>query len=253
MAMDLAIKVEGLDLWYGEKQALDSVSLDVHSRSVTALIGPSGCGKSTLLRCMNRMNDQIADCRTKGKICVEGENVNSPETDLIALRRNVGMVFQHPNPFPFSIFDNVSYGPRMAGLKKRSLLERIVRESLVRASLYDEVKDRLDESAETLSGGQQQRLCIARALAMRPRILLFDEPCSALDPIATMRIEKLIKDLRTEYTVVIVTHNMEQAKRISDHAAFLYLGMLVESAPTSELFGSPGDQRTQDYVRGRFS
>ncbi len=250
--MSLGIEVRDLSLWYGKAQALYDVQMDAPPRSVTAIMGPSGCGKSTLIRCMNRMNDLVDSCRVKGSVLFDGHDIYGRGVDRVDLRRKVGMVFQKPNPFPFSVYDNIAYGPRMAGIRKKEYLNAIVETSLRRAGLYDELKDRLDDNAEELSGGQQQRLCIARALAMEPDVLLLDEPCSALDPISTNTIEKLIKELRKDITVVIVTHNMEQAKRVSDRAVFMHLGNMVESGSTRQLFDAPRDERTQRYIAGRF-
>ena len=247
-----AIETERLCLFYGEIPALRDVSLSIPERQVTALIGPSGCGKSTLLRCFNRMNDLIPSVRTTGRCRIGGQEILDDGVDVIELRKRVGMVFQRSNPFPMSIRANMVYGLRLQGVHDRSEQDRVVEESLRSAALWDEVKDRLDRSALELSGGQQQRLCIARAIAIRPRILLMDEPASALDPIATMRIEELILDLRRDYTIVIVTHNMQQAARISDQTAFLYLGEVVEFDRTARIFTHPRDQRTEDYVTGRF-
>ncbi len=246
------IETEDLCLYYGEAPALRDVSLSIPERQVTALIGPSGCGKSTLLRCFNRMNDLIPGVRVMGQCRVGGQDILGDGVDVIGLRKRVGMVFQRSNPFPMSIRANMAYGLRLQGLRNRSEQDRIVEESLRAAALWDEVKDRLDRNALELSGGQQQRLCIARAIAVRPRILLMDEPASALDPIATMRIEELILELRRDYTIVIVTHNMQQAARISDRTAFLYLGEVVEFDRTARIFTHPRDQRTEDYVTGRF-
>ena len=246
------VDVRNLNLWYGEKQALENISLLVPGQNVTALIGPSGCGKSTLLRCFNRMNDEIRGCRTNGQVLLDGADICSPGTDLISLRRRVGMVFQKANPFPFSIYENVAYGCRCAGIRNPGLLDEIVETSLRSAALYNEVKDRMDRPASQLSGGQQQRLCIARALAMRPEVILFDEPCSALDPIATTKIEDLIKDLSRDYTIIIVTHNMQQARRIADMTAFLYMGTLVEFDETKHIFETPRMIETEKYVTGRF-
>ena len=237
-------------VFYGPKQALFDVDLDVPSRQVTALIGPSGCGKSTYLRCLNRMNDVIDNCRVTGDIKLDSENIYDPKLDVVMLRARIGMVFQKPNPFPKSIFDNVAFGPRVNGFKGK--MDELVERSLRRAALWDEVKDRLDASALTLSGGQQQRLCIARALAVEPEVLLMDEPASALDPIATQKIEELIYQLKQDYTVVIVTHNMQQAARVSDFTAFLYIGELVEYGPTQDLFTNPREERTEAYITGRF-
>ena len=246
------VKVEGLNFFYGSKQALFNVNITVEEKGVAALIGPSGCGKSTFLRVLNRMNDLIPGTRLEGKVTVHGEDIYSPTTDVVKLRKKVGMVFQQPNPFPKSIFDNIAYGPRIDGQKNKAVLGEIVEESLKGAALWDEVKDRLHEPALALSGGQQQRLCIARALAVQPRILLMDEPTSAIDPIATQRIEDLIRDLCTDYTIIIVTHNMQQAARISDHTGFFLQGEMVEWGKTPQIFTKPYDQRTEDYITGRF-
>jgi phosphate transport system ATP-binding protein len=238
---------------YGEKQALKGVSIDVHEDRVTAFIGPSGCGKSTFLRCLNRMNDTIPAARVQGLVELDGENITSPSMDVVQLRARVGMVFQKPNPFPKSIYENVAYGPRIHGLtSSRKELDETVEKSLKRAGLWDEVKDRLLESGTALSGGQQQRLCIARAIAVDPEVILMDEPCSALDPIATARIEELIHELRGRYAIVIVTHNMQQAARVSQRTAFFHLGELVEYGKTSDMFTNPREQRTQDYITGRY-
>jgi phosphate transport system ATP-binding protein len=245
-------RVEDLSLWYGAAQALRGIALRVPERKITALIGPSGCGKSTLLRCFNRMNDLVDGVRTAGQIWFHDTHVFDPALDVNWLRRRIGMVFQKSNPFPKSIYENVAYGCRIHGVGRRAELDEIVERGLRSAALWDEVKDRLQESALGLSGGQQQRLCIARALAVEPDVLLLDEPCSALDPIATARIEDLMHELRTRYTLVIVTHNMQQAARVSDHTAFLHLGELVEYRPTAELFVQPREKKTQDYVSGRF-
>jgi phosphate transport system ATP-binding protein len=249
---DPTLAVRSLSLWYGESLALRDVSLEIARRRITAFIGPSGCGKSTLLRCFNRMNDLVDGVRTQGDVLFEGKSLFDPALDVTALRRRIGMVFQKSNPFPKSIYENVAYGCRIHGVRRRAELDEIVERGLRSAALWDEVKDRLQESALGLSGGQQQRLCIARALAVEPDVLLLDEPCSALDPIATARIEELMHDLRTRYTLVIVTHNMQQAARVSDHTAFLHLGELVEYRPTAELFVQPREKKTQDYVSGRF-
>ena len=245
------MSVEHLDLYYGDHHALKDVSIDLRDRQVTSFIGPSGCGKSTLLRCLNRMNDMVKDCRIEGKITLDGEDIYQ-NYNVTRLRQTVGMVFQRPNPFPMSIFDNVAYGPRGLGIKNHAELEEIVEESLTRAALWDEVKDKLKQSGLGLSGGQQQRLCIARAIAVKPKILLMDEPTSALDPISTVQVEQLAMELKKEYTLVVVTHNMQQASRISDSVAFFLLGELVEHAPTAELFSAPKDSRTSDYLTGRF-
>ncbi|MFP4545319.1 MAG: phosphate ABC transporter ATP-binding protein PstB [Methanomassiliicoccales archaeon] len=248
---EIKIAIEDLCVDYGGNPALTDVSMRIPERSVTAIIGPSGCGKSTLVRSLNRINDMVPICNIQGEAWMDGENILSRETDLVELRRKVGMVFQKPNPFPFSVFDNVAYGCRMAGIKRRRLLETVVRRSLEKAALYEELKDRLEDDATALSGGQQQRVCIARALAMEPEVLLMDEPCSSLDPIATKRIEDLIREIREEYTVVVVTHNMEQALRVSDYAAFLYMGKLVEFGETTKMFESPNEPMTKDYLEGR--
>jgi len=246
------IEVRGLDLHYGPKQALFGVDLRVFDRSVTALIGPSGCGKSTLIRTLNRMNDVIDGVRIAGLVALDGEDVYAPATEVEILRRRVGMVFQKSNPFPKSIFENVAYGPRIQGTSDRATLEEIVERSLRRAALWEEVSDRLRDSALGLSGGQQQRLCIARALATDPEVLLMDEPASALDPISTAKIEDLIHDLKERYTIVIVTHNMQQAARVSDRTAFFLNGVLVEEGPTDRMFTAPSKKDTEDYVTGRF-
>ena len=254
-AKDAEVKVRARDVkvFYGAKQALFDVDLDVMDRSVTALIGPSGCGKSTFLRCLNRMNDTIEGCRVEGEISLEGLDINSKQIDPVLLRARVGMVFQKPNPFPKSIFENVSYGPKIHGLvRSRDELEGLVETSLRRAGLWDEVKDRLHQPGTGLSGGQQQRLVIARAVAVNPEVILMDEPCSALDPIATAKIEELIDELRRNYCIVIVTHSMAQAARVSQTTAFFHLGKLVESGPTDQIFTNPKDARTQDYITGRF-
>ena len=243
-----------VNVFYGDKQAMFDVDLDVPANAVTALIGPSGCGKSTFLRCLNRMNDVIEICRVEGDIQLDRQNIYSSDVDVVELRARVGMVFQKPNPFPKSIYDNVAYGPRIHGIAtgSKSELDELVAESLTRAGLFEEVKDRLHSPGTGLSGGQQQRLCIARAIAVKPEVILMDEPCSALDPIATARIEELIDELRAEYTIVIVTHSMQQAARVSQKTAFFHLGVLVETGDTDEIFTTPQDQRTQDYITGRF-
>jgi len=246
------IRAEALNLYYGDVQALFNIEIDIPARQVTALIGPSGCGKSTFLRCLNRMNDIIDTVRIKGKVWIDGRDIYDSSSDIVALRKKVGMVFQKSNPFPKSIFDNVAYGPRIHGVKNRKQLSEIIEKSLISAALWDEVKDRLEKNAMDLSGGQQQRLCIARALAIEPKILLMDEPASALDPQSTAKIEDLIDELRRDYTIVIVTHNMQQAARVSDLTAFLYEGYLVEVGPTKELFTKPKKKRTEDYITGRF-
>ena len=247
-----AFEIRGLNLWYGSHHALHDVDIDIPARQVTALIGPSGCGKSTFLKTLNRMNDLVEGIRIEGELLFEGQDIYAPSCDVTELRKNVGMVFQKPNPFPMSIYDNVAYGPKVHVVRKREELDAIVEESLRGAALWDEVKDRLKKSALGLSGGQQQRLCIARALAVKPQVLLMDESTSALDPISTGQIEELVGELKRDYTVVMVTHNMQQAVRVSDYAAFFLLGDLVEFAPTQQLFNSPADQRTADYVSGRF-
>ena len=246
------LTTERLNLHYGESHALRDVSVSIPQKRVTALIGPSGCGKSTLLRCFNRLNDLVEGVRIDGSILFEGRDIRTPDCDVVDLRKRIGMVFQKPNPFPSSIYDNVAYGPRVHGIRDRATLDEIVRESLRSAALWDEVADRLHESAMGLSGGQQQRLCIARTLAVEPEIILMDEPCSALDPIATAKIEDLITDLKERYTVVIVTHNMQQAARVSDFTGFMYLGRLVEFGPTARIFESPQEELTNNYVTGRF-
>jgi phosphate transport system ATP-binding protein len=246
------VEIERLSLWYGTKQALKDVSMAVPKHRVTAYIGPSGCGKSTLLRCLNRMNDLIDGVRIEGVIRIGGTDIHDPALDVTELRKRVGMVFQKSNPFPKTIFENVAYGPRILGVRNRTDLDGVVERSLRGAALWEEVADRLHESALGLSGGQQQRLCIARAIAVEPDVLLMDEPCSALDPIATAKIEELMLELKNSYTIVIVTHNMQQAARVSDHTGFMLLGELVEFGVTRELFTSPRDKRTEDYITGRF-
>jgi phosphate ABC transporter, ATP-binding protein len=249
----MMIDVRDLDFAYGGNQVLHNVTLEMPARAVTAFIGPSGCGKTTLLRCINRMNDLIdGACITRGAIRLDGDDINAPEVDVVDLRRRVGMVFQKSNPFPKSIYENISYGLRIAGVTKRSLLDEAVEKSLRGAALWDEVKDRLDTNAFGLSGGQQQRLCIARALAVEPEVILMDEPCSALDPIATAKIEELIHELKIHYTIVTVTHNMQQAGRVSDYTAFFYLGRLIEFGATSKIFTNPNERQTEDYITGRF-
>ncbi|HEY5869783.1 MAG TPA: phosphate ABC transporter ATP-binding protein PstB [Candidatus Tectomicrobia bacterium] len=249
---DPILNIDGFHFYYGNKEALQNISLAIPRKQVTAFIGPSGCGKSTLLRCFNRMNDLIEGIHVVGAIKLDGEDINAPDVDVIQLRRRVGMVFQKYNPFPKSIYENVVYGLRIAGVKNRTILAETVEKSLRAAALWDEVKDRLHESALRLSGGQMQRLCIARAIAVQPDIILMDEPCSALDPIATSHIEDLIDELKQEYTVIIVTHNMQQAARVSDYTAFLYLGELIEFDETNKIFTAPSKQQTQDYITGRF-
>ena len=249
---DVQIKTVGLDLYYGDNQVLKNITFDIGRKKVTAFIGPSGCGKSSYLRCLNRMNDFITSARITGTIEMEGQNILSPETDVIALRRRVGMVFQKPNPFPMSIYENVAYGPRLNGLKDNSALDETVEKSLRGAALWDEVKDKLSSPGTGLSGGQQQRLCIARAIATQPEVLLMDEPTSALDPMSTARVEELIRELKGDYTVAIVTHNMQQAARVSDYTAFFLLGDLIEYDRTAKIFTSPSDKKTEDYISGRF-
>lgn len=245
------LSVSHVDLFYGDHHALKDVSIDIPEREITSFIGPSGCGKTTLLRCFNRMNDYVKDCRVEGSIKLDGQDIYDG-FDTTLLRQRVGMVFQHPNPFPMSIYDNVAYGPRGMGVKSRSELDGIVEESLRRAALWDEVKDKLKSSGLGLSGGQQQRLCIARAIAVKPQVLLMDEPTSALDPISTVQVEQLAMELKQDYTLVVVTHNMQQASRISDSVAFFLLGELVEHGTTAQIFKAPRDQRTADYLTGRF-
>ena len=246
------ITVEGLDLWYGSTQALHHVSMDIPEKSITALIGPSGCGKSTFLKTLDRMNDLVPGVRIEGTVRYDGKDIFAADVDVNELRRQVGMVFQKPNPFPMSIYDNVAYGPRTHGVRNRAKLDEIVEQSLRSAAIWDEVKDRLRKNALGLSGGQQQRLCIARALAVEPKVLLMDEPTSALDPISTLKIEELAASLKKDYTIVIVTHNMQQAVRISDYTAFFLLGELVEFGGTEQIFSQPLDKRTEDYITGRF-
>ena len=244
--------VQGLDLWYGDHQALHDISMNIPEKSITALIGPSGCGKSTFLKTLNRMNDLIPGVKITGDVRYRDQDIFAPSTDVNELRREIGMVFQKPNPFPMSIYDNIAYGPRTHGIKNRARLDEIVENSLRGAAIWDEVKDRLKKNALGLSGGQQQRLCIARALAVEPEVLLMDEPTSALDPISTSKIEELAMQLKEQYTIVIVTHNMQQAVRISDRTAFFLLGELVECGDTQQLFSQPQDKRTEDYITGRF-
>ncbi len=246
------ISVENLRLYYGNVMALKNISMDIQGQNVTALIGPSGCGKSSFLRCLNRMNDFLPNTKVEGTVLLDGIDIYSPEMDLIELRKRVGMVFQRPNPFPMSIYDNVAFGPRLHGITRREKLDEIVENSLKAAALWDEVKDILTRSALSLSGGQQQRLCVARAIAVNPEVLLMDEPTSALDPLATARIEQLIRNLKSKFTIVIVTHNMQQAARISDVTAFFLMGELIEAGPTEKIFTAPEDPRTADYITGRF-
>lgn len=252
MSLDnVKLSIKNLDLFYGDNQALKDINIDIKENKVTALIGPSGCGKSTFLRTLNRMNDLIENVTIKGKIEVDGEDIYQTE-DVIKLRTKVGMVFQKPNPFPMSIYDNIAYGPRIHGIRDKKILDKIVEESLRGAAIWDEVKDRLKTSALVLSGGQQQRICIARAIAMKPEVILMDEPTSALDPISTSKVEELIEELKKDYTIVIVTHNMQQAARISDDTAFFLNGVLVEYSETKDMFTAPKDKRTEDYITGRF-
>lgn len=246
------ITVESLNLHYGENHALKNVNMEIADHAITAFIGPSGCGKSTFLRCLNRMNDLVDGCRVEGKVILDGEDIYDKRVDTTLLRKKVGMVFQQPNPFPMSIYDDIAYGPRLHGIKNKKELDEIVERSLQGAAIFEEVKDRLHKSALGLSGGQQQRLCIARALAVSPEVLLMDEPTSALDPISTLKIEELMETLKKKYTVVIVTHNMQQAARVSDDTAFFLVGEVVEKNATSEIFARPQDKRTEDYITGRF-
>nr|WP_243217076.1 phosphate ABC transporter ATP-binding protein PstB [Methylobacter sp. S3L5C] len=249
---ETCIKVENLNLFYGEKQALHGINMEMPKKKVTAYIGPSGCGKSTLLRCINRMNDLVDSAKIDGKILLDGENIYDKSVNVAALRRRVGMVFQKPNPFPKSIFENVAYGLRIQGVNDRRILEETVENALRGAALWDEMKDRLNDNALGMSGGQQQRLVIARAIAIEPEVLLLDEPASALDPISTLKIEELINELKEKYTIVIVTHNMQQAARVSDFTAFMYMGELIEIGTTSELFTNPSKKQTEDYITGRY-
>jgi phosphate transport system ATP-binding protein len=249
---EVCIRVDNLSLYYGEKQALHNIGMDIPKQKVTAYIGPSGCGKSTLLRCINRMNDLVDTARIEGRILLDGENIYDKSVNVAALRRRVGMVFQKPNPFPKSIFENVAYGLRIQGINDKRTLEETVEKALRGAALWDEMKDRLNDNALGMSGGQQQRLVIARAIAIEPEVLLLDEPASALDPISTLKIEELINELKEKYTIVIVTHNMQQAARVSDFTAFMYMGELIEMGPTSELFTNPKKQQTEDYITGRY-
>lgn len=248
----IALEVDNLDLYYGQKRALNGVSMKIPKNKATAFIGPSGCGKSTLLRCFNRMNDLIDGCRITGQIRLDGKNIFDRDVDVAMLRRRVGMVFQKPNPFPKSIYENVAYGLRLAGINKKRVLDETVEWALKGAALWDEAKDRLEDSALGLSGGQQQRLIIARAIAIQPDVILLDEPCSALDPISTLRVEELIHELKKDYTIVIVTHNMQQAARVSDYTAFMYVGDLVEYGSTDQLFTTPSKKQTEDYITGRY-
>ncbi len=250
--MDIIVNIKNLDLFYDTKQALFKVNMDIPSKKITAFIGPSGCGKSTLLRCVNRMNDLVDSASLSGQVLINGKDIYEPNLEVSELRRRVGMVFQKSNPFPKSIYDNIAYGPRVHGIKNKNQLDEIVEKSLVGAALWDEVKDRLKDNALGMSGGQQQRLCIARAIAVEPEILLMDEPCSALDPLATAKIEELMVNLKEDYTIVLVTHNMQQAARVSDYTGFMLMGKLIEFGKTDEIFTKPEKQETEDYITGRF-
>ncbi len=252
MSNKIKVKVENLNLYYGENHALKDVNMDIQENAVTAFIGPSGCGKSTFLKTLNRMNDLVDGVRIDGKVLLDGEDIYDPSVDTTILRKKVGMVFQQPNPFPMSIYDNIAYGPRVHGIRDKKRLDQIGEESLRGAAIFDEVKDRLNKSAMGLSGGQQQRICIARALAVQPEVLLMDEPTSALDPISTAKIEELMEDLKKKYTVIVVTHNMQQATRVSDQTAFFLVGEMVEFGDTKQIFSYPQDKRTEDYITGRF-
>ena len=252
MSNKIKVKVENLNLYYGENHALKDVNMDIQENAVTAFIGPSGCGKSTFLKTLNRMNDLVDGVRIDGKVLLDGEDIYDPSVDTTILRKKVGMVFQQPNPFPMSIYDNIAYGPRVHGIRDKKRLDQIVEESLRGAAIFDEVKDRLKKSAMGLSGGQQQRICIARSLAVQPEVLLMDEPTSALDPISTAKIEELMEDLKKKYTVIVVTHNMQQATRVSDQTAFFLVGEMVEFGDTKQIFSYPQDKRTEDYITGRF-
>jgi phosphate transport system ATP-binding protein len=249
---DEIIRTEQLNLWYGEKQALHDITMGIRPNKITALIGPSGCGKSTLIRCFNRMNDVIDKCKITGKIFFHANDIYGPQTDAVEVRKKIGMVFQKPNPFPKSIYENVAYGSKVAGITNNNELDKVVENSLKNAALWEEVKDRLHESAMGLSGGQQQRLCIARSLSIEPEVILMDEPCSALDPIATAKIEDLMTGLKKKYTVIIVTHNMQQAARVSDYTAYMYLGKLIEFGETKQIFENPKQELTENYITGRF-
>lgn len=244
--------VSDVDLWYGDFQALKKINLDIKENEITAFIGPSGCGKSTMLKCLNRMNDLVEDCRIEGHMLLDGKDIYDAGYDVNLLRRRVGMVFQNPNPFPMSIYDNIAYGPRTHGIKGKNELNEIVERSLKGAAIWDEVKDKLHQRATEVSGGQQQRICIARALAVEPEVLLMDEPTSALDPISTLKIEELVQDLKKDYTIVMVTHNMQQAARVSDKTAFFLTGEVIEMDKTEKMFSNPRDKRTEDYITGRF-
>lgn len=252
MSKEIRIQAENVNFYYGDKQTLKNVNMSIFQNRVTAIIGPSGCGKSTFIRLLNRMNDLIPNTRVEGRILLDNHNIYDPGVDVVTLRRKVGMVFQKPNPFPKSIRDNLSYGLKINGIKSTDSIENTIRRSLEEAALWDEVKDRLNESALRLSGGQQQRLCIARCLAVEPEVILFDEPCASLDPISTKRIEELIEQLKQRYTIVIVTHNMQQAARVSDYTAFMYLGELIEFGPTEKIFTIPENKHTEDYISGKF-
>jgi len=252
MSETTIIQTSNLNLWYGENNALTDVSLNVTDRKVTALIGPSGCGKSTMIRCFNRMNDLVQGCRITGRVDFHDQDIYARDTNPVDIRRKIGMVFQKPNPFPKSVYENVAYGPRIHGIRDKGRLDEIVEKSLKNAALWDEVKDRLSDSAMGLSGGQQQRLCIARTLAVEPEVILMDEPCSALDPIATSKIEALIDDLKKRYCVIIVTHNMQQAARVSDYTGFMYLGRMIEFGETQQIFEHPEEELTENYITGRF-
>jgi len=246
------VSIRDLKLWYGESEALHGINVEFAEKNVTALIGPSGCGKSTLLRCLNRMNDRISGCRIEGQILLNGDDIYAPEVDVVQLRTHVGMVFQKPNPFPKSIYENVAYAPRIHGLADKSNMDDLVETALRKASLWKEVKDKLHSPGTALSGGQQQRLCIARTIAVKPNVILMDEPCSALDPIATAKIEELIDELKEEFSIIMVTHSMQQAARISDQTAFFYMGDLIEFGETGKIFTQPAKQQTEDYITGRF-
>ena len=252
MDRDVKISARNVNFYYGKTQALKDISIDIFQKKVTAMIGPSGCGKSTFIRLLNRMNDLIPGARVEGRILMDGADINHPKTDVVSLRRKVGMVFQNPNPFPKSIFDNLAYGLRIGGVRDRGFIERKVVDSLKKAALYEDVKDRLHDSALMLSGGQQQRLCIARCLVVEPEVILFDEPAASLDPISTRKIEELVLELKEEYTIVIVTHNMQQAARVSDYTAFMYLGRLIEYGDTERIFTVPREKMTEEYLSGRF-
>jgi len=249
---DTIIQAENLNLWFGKKHVLKNINLSVATNKITAIIGPSGCGKSTFVRCLNRMNDLIASCQIEGQVIYQGNNIYEPKTDIITLRKEVGQVFQKPNPFPKSIHDNITFGPKLYGERNKEKLNQIVEDSLKKVNLWDEVKDDLKKNALALSGGQQQRLCIARVLAVQPKIMLMDEPCSALDPISTAKIEDLMQQLKNEVTIVIVTHNMQQAARVSKYTAYFLLGDLIEFGETKKIFTKPRDKRTEDYITGRF-